>query len=114
MTDQPAAPLDEFREFRRSTIFYGNCIDEELDAMEERVIALEEIFAARWPRSWLLRWRYARELRASVAGYEWVGPGFRDRRIEALGNLRAISQEKRKAARSPDPEEAAERVREHE
>lgn len=38
--------------------------------LEDRVIRLEEITAARWPRSMFLRWRLAREIRASVAGYD--------------------------------------------
>lgn len=37
--------------------------------LENRIISLEEIVAARWPRRALLRRRLARELRASVAGY---------------------------------------------
>jgi hypothetical protein len=63
-----AEPFDA-EEFARQTtdaIEIGGYI---ADAQENRVIRLEEIIAARWPRSWLLRRRLARELRASVARY---------------------------------------------
>lgn len=39
------------------------------DELELRVVRIEECIAARWPRRWLLFWRLAREIRASVAGY---------------------------------------------
>ncbi len=49
-----------------------------------RVAALEEIAAARWPRSAILRGRLRRDLRASVAhvqGRTWAG-----KRTNALGS----------------------------
>lgn len=106
------ASLEEFRKFQRDTVFYASRTDSELDMLEERVIALEEIIAARWPRSWLLRRRYARQLRASVAGYGWVGPGFRIQRMEAAGDLVGLSAEEREAIRPLTQEEIADRLRE--
>ena len=49
-----------------------------IGALEDRVSALEEIVAARWPRSMFLRRRLARQLRASAATFAWAGPDFRD------------------------------------
>lgn len=54
------------------------------DALEDRVIRLEEIVAARWPRSLLLRRQLAREIRASVARYPYTPYDFRERRIQAV------------------------------
>jgi hypothetical protein len=50
-----------------------------------RVLALEEIIAARWPRSVLLRRRLRRDLRASVR-HTVHGHGFRERRVESLAS----------------------------
>lgn len=57
--------------------------DRAAEMLEYRITDLEAIVAARWPRSVLVRYRLARQLRASVRGYRRVGPGFRSRRIEA-------------------------------
>ena len=54
--------------------------------LETRVVAMEEVMAARWPRRLLLRSRLARELRASVAGYGWVPGGFRGRRTQFVSD----------------------------
>jgi hypothetical protein len=58
--------------------------DRAIDVLEERVAALEEIIAARWPRSWRLRRRLARRLRASAATFAWAGGDFATRRAEAM------------------------------
>jgi hypothetical protein len=39
---------------------------------EQRISALEEVIAARWPRRWLLSLRLRRHLRRSVRGYDWA------------------------------------------
>jgi hypothetical protein len=54
--------------------------------LEARVTALEEIIAAPWPRRWLLRRCLRRVLRQSVAGYDWPGASWADRRSEAAGD----------------------------
>jgi hypothetical protein len=57
-------------EFARATIKsieYGDAMN---SVLEERVIRLEEIVAVRWPRSMLVRWRLAREIRASAATWD--------------------------------------------
>ena len=54
--------------------------------LEERISALEEIEAARWPRRILVRRRLARDLRASVAGYGWTGGDWAERRAQAIGD----------------------------
>jgi len=50
--------------------------------LEHRIAQFEQITAARWPRRWLLRTRYAHQLRASVRhvpGRTWL-----DKRAEAV------------------------------
>jgi len=54
-----------------------------LDELTWRVMALEEILAARWPRSILVRRRLARDIRASVA--EIDGDDFTAKRSNAIG-----------------------------
>lgn len=56
------------------------------EMLERRIALLEEIVAARWPRRIHLRHRLARDLRASVARYRWVGPDWADRRGQAIGD----------------------------
>jgi hypothetical protein len=49
-----------------------------------QVLAIEEVFAARWPRSMVLRWRLGRELRRSVAHVQH-GTTFAEKRLETIG-----------------------------
>lgn len=60
--------------------------DEAQSELERRVIALEEIIAARWPRRVFLRRRLARELRASARAHAYAGRSFRARRGEATSD----------------------------
>lgn len=55
--------------------------------LESRIIALEELLAARWPRRAVLRRRLARQLRASARAHAHAGRSFRARRLEAGGEL---------------------------
>ncbi len=71
---------------RREVITDSRMTDQLAEQLERRVAALEEIVAARWSRSIAVRWRLARDLRASVAGYREVGPDFESRRIQAIGD----------------------------
>lgn len=64
-------------------------------ALEDRVSALEELLVARWPRSWLLRRRLARKLRASSATFAWAGDDFRTRRAEAMSEDIVLRSPKR-------------------
>ena len=70
--------------FARETNYSVETTDAAAGALEDRVSALEEIIAARWPRSMFLRRRLARQLRASAASFAWAGPDFRTRRAEAM------------------------------
>jgi hypothetical protein len=60
--------------------------DEAESMLEDRIIALEEITAARWPRRIIVRRRLARKLRASGRAHAYAGRSFRARRIEAAGD----------------------------
>lgn len=83
---QPPAGGDPVAELRRD-LYKDSLWSDQADAiLERRVGALEEAAAARWPRSILVRRRLARELRASVAGYGWVGPEWYWRRAQAIGD----------------------------
>ena len=55
---------------------------EMLDELTFRITALEEIVAARWPRSILARYRLAKAIRASVA--EIDGSNFTWKRLNAI------------------------------
>lgn len=59
--------------------------DWSIASLEARVSGLEELVAARWPRSMFVRRRLARELRASSATFAWAGDTFARRRSEAIG-----------------------------
>jgi hypothetical protein len=57
-----------------------------LSDLEDRIIAVEEVLAARWPRSRLLRRRLARSLRATDAAYRDAAGSFAGRRVQAAGD----------------------------
>lgn len=86
---QPPAggtPPFDVRQFARGAFAESLLTDSLLEMLELRIIALEEVAAARWPRRLLLASRLRRSLRRSVAPYGWAGPDFAGRRIEAAGN----------------------------
>lgn len=53
---------------------------------EQRISAVEEVLAARWPRRWLLSLRLRRHLRQSVHGYDWAGRSWHNRRAAWMTN----------------------------
>jgi hypothetical protein len=69
----------------RSVNFASSLDDWAIASLEDRVSAIEETLAARWPRRVLLRRRLGRQLRASARTYAWAGRSFRARRTEAAG-----------------------------
>jgi hypothetical protein len=75
-----------FGEFRRDAIRESLDNDFMMGMLEDRITALEEVAAARWPRRILLAARLSRALRASVAPYRWAGPAFACWRAEAAGS----------------------------
>ena len=75
--------MTEVERLRRDLIDESEWTAEQEAILERRIAALEEVLAARWPRRWLLAARLRRDLRASVAGYEWAG-GWYERRLEAV------------------------------
>ncbi len=80
--------LDELRrdvdQLRRDVIAESLMNDQLAEEMLLQIIAIEEVIAARWPRSIGVRRRLARDLRASVAHVQ--GATFTERRIETLGS----------------------------
>jgi hypothetical protein len=54
------------------------------DVRENRISALEEVIAARWPRSALVKRRLRRRLRQIDHNYSWAGPSFASRQAEAM------------------------------
>ena len=94
-------PID-VEAFAANAIYSMDFTDRSADALEDRVVRLEELLFARWPRRWLLRRRLARELRVSVAGYgDWMPPDFRTRRLQYAGEMITWQSLQRRAA-SPD------------
>jgi hypothetical protein len=81
-------PDFDVQKFARNTIFAIESGDDDDHIDQLRLIRLEEIVAARWPRSLFLRWRLAREIRASVATWDdrYIPRGdFAGRRMEWAG-----------------------------
>jgi hypothetical protein len=87
MTSQPQplpATRDQLAALARQAVKSDTVTDDILSELTLRVIALEEVAAARWPRRWFLAARLGRLLRRSVRDIE-DGPyltGFRLRRTE--------------------------------
>lgn len=86
--------------FARQTIQAIEFGDDDAELIEDRVIRLEQVAAARWPRSLILRWRLAREIRASVSGYPadmYPRADFRGRRVQwASETVTTVRQERRR------------------
>jgi hypothetical protein len=60
-------------------------MDDRFDEVREsRISALEEVIAARWPRSVLVKRRLRRRLRDIDRDYSWAGQGFASRQAEAM------------------------------
>ena len=73
-------------ELRREMHADSLMTDQLAEVAELRTAALEELLYARWPRSIGVRRRLRRDLRASVEGYGWAGPGFMVRRFATVGD----------------------------
>lgn len=69
------------QDFVRAVLDDVGLTDSLMDALEARVIALEEVAAARGVRRLSLTWRLGRSLRASVRNF--AGCSFAERRYEA-------------------------------
>lgn len=80
-TDRPG---DELERFRRETIFSITQTDEFATELLLQVLAIEEVYAARWPRRILVRARLGRELRRSVAHID--GATFAEKRINTISS----------------------------
>lgn len=76
----------EVTETRRDLFHESEWGAAQAEMLERRVAALEEIVAARPLARIAVRRRLARELRASVARYGWVGPEWFWRRAQAIGD----------------------------
>jgi hypothetical protein len=70
--------------FARAVNYSIDTDDWAIAVLEDRVSAIEEIIAARWLRSLLLRRRLARGLRTSASTFAWAGDSFRARRAEQM------------------------------
>ena len=77
---------EDMERLLRELIADSQITDQEAEILELRITALEEIVAARWPRSIGVRRRLAKDLRESVRGYGWAGPDFASRRVQAIGD----------------------------
>lgn len=85
MTQSSITPPFDAEQFALQTVRAINWGDETTSSLELRLIVLEELVAARWPRSAFLRHRLARRLRKSTAAYAYAGGGFTERRSEQVG-----------------------------
>jgi hypothetical protein len=78
-----SAPFDAER-FAVGAVREQYFTEEKLSYLEARIVALEEIAAARWPRRLVLLGRLGRELRTKTARYAYAGDGFARRRNEQV------------------------------
>jgi hypothetical protein len=86
------------RSFALEVIAGEEFTDDTVTMLEDRLIRLEEIVAARWPRSAVLRRRLARELRASAARGAHAGPGFARQRVQAVSEDLLMARQRRRGA----------------
>jgi hypothetical protein len=83
----PTPPLDIER-FARASNYQSWLTDWAISALEDRVVRIEELIAARWWQRPGVRRKLARELRASVAGYgDWMPRDFATRRVQYAGEV---------------------------
>src|SRR5260370_15368205 len=68
--------------FVRAVLDDARYTDSLMDALEARLVALEEVAAGRGVRRLVLAWRLGRALRASIRPF--AGRSFRERRCEAV------------------------------
>lgn len=69
------------QEFIRATLEEARLNDEVIDALEARIVAIEQVMAARGIGRLIVFWRLGRSLRASVQ--HMPGRSFAERRYEA-------------------------------
>jgi len=96
-----AEAFDSFAQTTTEAILFG---DFALDALEDRIIALEQLVAARWPRRLFVRRRLAAEIRRTVTGYAEVASDFRGRRIEWAGETVPLASLGGRARRAANPD----------
>ncbi len=83
MSGAEGAPTpEEIDRFMRATVRRDLMTDQTVSMLEDRIIELEEIACAGWPRSIFVARRLRRKIRASVRGVE--GRSFADRRVSAI------------------------------
>jgi hypothetical protein len=103
--DEGSYPFNA-EQFARETIQFLEFTDDINHVNEERLMAIEEAIAARWPRRWLLWARLRLQIRASVASWpdEYVPRNdFRGRRGE-WADQESMRVRNRRTRRRPDPE----------
>jgi hypothetical protein len=75
----------------REVIFADEHTGSEMQMLEERITAMEEVAAARWPRRWLLAARLRRQLRASVRPYLAAEGSFLWARVQSVSDSWALA-----------------------
>ena len=86
------------RSFAVETIRSHEFGDETSEQLEDRLTRIEEVIAARWPRSIVVRHRLAAEIRASVAPYPDSFIPRRDftgRRFQAASETSTLARQRR-------------------
>jgi hypothetical protein len=99
MTATEGAPTpEEIDAFMRGTVISLEMTDETASMLEDRIMDLEEIIYAGWPRSILLARRLRRRIKASISGFP--GATFASRRVSAVSTEMATAQARRAGGRS--------------
>ena len=92
--DDDAPTPEEVDAFMRATVQGDEMTGYQLEMLEDRIMALEEIVCARWPRRVFLARRLRRAIRASIKG--WPGRNFADRRVSAVTSELMTHEDKRR------------------
>lgn len=83
---EPCKPWAADLERLRHECGVGETMTDDLaDHLESRVVAIEEVLAARGWRRLILRWRLARDLRSQVVERGQMDGSWQDRRTEFVG-----------------------------
>jgi hypothetical protein len=91
MTAADGAPTpEEIDAFMRATVRSQQMTDEAFSMLEERIMDVEEIVHAGWPRRVFLARRLRRKLRASIQPFP--GDSFATRRVHAVSTEMAVRE----------------------
>ncbi len=102
MNADGAPTPEEIDAFMRDTVKSEEQVGYTLEMLEDRIMALEELVCAGWPRRVFLARRLRRAIRASIRGVP--GRDFADRRVTAISYELTERADRRRGSRSGETE----------